>query len=221
MLAADPPNVEGARETARRTIRDGHRASDVIKRLRALFGKKSLMTETVDLNDATRDVIALSSIDLHRCGVILRTDLVDDLPRVRGDRVQLQQVILNLLTNASDAMSGITGPRHVAVSTEREEGGRVRLTVHDVGAGFDVQAADQLFEAFYTTKSAGMGIGLSVSRSIIESHQGRLWGAANQGPGATFAFSLPEECGEVVHVPVPGDIRTPVAADAQQAMRSS
>ena len=192
MLAADPPNVEGARETARRTIRDGNRASDVITRLRALFAKKDATTESVDLNEATREVIALSLSELQRSRVILRTELADDLPPVTGDRVQLQQVILNLLRNASDAMSGVEDrPRQLVIRTERDEGDRVRLTVQDAGVGFDPQAADRLFDAFYTTKSDGMGIGLSVSRSIIESHQGRLWATPNDGPGATFSFSIP------------------------------
>ena len=192
MLAADPPNVDGARETARRTIRDGNRASDVITRLRALFSKKDATTESVDLNEATREVIALSLSELQRNRVILRPELADDLPPVTGDRVQLQQVILNLLRNASDAMSGVDDrPRQLVIRTERDEGDRVRLTVQDAGVGFDPQGVDRLFEAFYTTKSGGMGIGLSVSRSIIESHHGRLWAAPNDGPGATFSFSIP------------------------------
>jgi signal transduction histidine kinase len=192
MLAADPPNVDGARETARRTIRDGNRASDVITRLRALFSKDGATTESVVLNEATREVIALSLSELRRSGVILRTELADDLPVVRGDRVQLQQVILNLLLNASDAMSGVNDrPRQLVIRTERDEGDQVRLSVQDAGVGFEPQAVENLFEAFYTTKSSGMGIGLSVSRSIIEGHQGRIWASPNDGPGATFFFSIP------------------------------
>src|SRR5467141_1333467 len=143
MLAADPPNVDGARETARRTLRDGDRASDVVTRLRALFSRKELTLESLDLNQAAREVIALSWSDLQRSRVIVRAELAEDLPLVMGDRVQLQQVILNLLLNAADAMSG------------------------------------------------GMGIGLSISRSIIENHGGRLWARPNDGPGVTFAFSVP------------------------------
>jgi len=192
MLAAEPPNVDGARETARRTIRDGHRASDVVTRLRALFAKKEATTESVDLNEATREVIALSLSELQRNRVVLRPELADDLPLVTGDRVQLQQVILNLLRNASDAMSAVDDrPRQLLIRTERDEGDRVRLTVQDAGVGFDPQAEDRLFDAFYTTKNDGMGIGLSVSRSIIESHHGRLWAILNDGPGATFSISLP------------------------------
>jgi PAS domain S-box-containing protein len=192
MLAADSPDVDGARETARRTIRDGNRASEVIARLRALFTKRESTTEPVDLNEATREVIALASSDLQRSRVILRQELADNLPPVNGDRVQLQQVILNLLRNGSDAMSGIDDrPRQLVVSTTRDEDERVRVTVRDVGVGLDPENTDKLFDAFYTTKSGGMGIGLSVSRSIVERHHGRLWVEPNDGPGATFTFSIP------------------------------
>jgi PAS domain S-box-containing protein len=194
MLAADPPNVEGARETVRRTIRDGNRAADVISRLRALYGKKEPMIESVNLNEAAREVLALSLSELQRNRVIVQQELVDDLPLVAGDRVQLQQVILNLLRNASDAMSTIDGrPRDLLVRTEPDDDDRVRLSVSDVGIGFEPQATDKLFEAFYTTKDEGMGIGLSVSRSIIERHHGRLWAMPNSGPGVTFSFSVPRK----------------------------
>jgi PAS domain S-box-containing protein len=192
MLAADPPNIEGARETARRTIRDGNRASEVIERLRALFSKKEPVTEAVDLNDAVREVIALSASELHNNRVILRTELDAQLPLVTGDRVQLQQVVLNLMMNASEAMVGIDDrPRQILIRTGLDEGDHVRLTVQDSGVGFGPEGMDRLFEAFYTTKQSGMGMGLSVSRSIIARHHGRLWAAANDGPGATFAFSIP------------------------------
>jgi len=194
MLAADPPNVDGARETVRRTIRDGNRAADVISRLRALFSKKAATTELVDLNEATREVIALSRGELQRSRVVLRLELAEDLPSVAGDRVQLQQVILNLLMNALEAMSDINDrPRHLIVKTQPDEGDRVRLSIQDSGVGFEPKVADKLFKPFYTTKGSGMGIGLSVSRSIIESHHGRLWAVGNDGPGATFAFSIPCE----------------------------
>ena len=192
MLATDPPNVDGARETARRMIRDAHRASDVITRLRGLFGKKDARTDSLDLNEVARGVIAMSMIELQRSRVILRLELADDLPPVTGDRVQLQQVILNLLLNAADAMSGVDDrPRQLVLRTERDEGDGVRLIVQDAGVGFEPQCVDRLFEAFHTTKPGGMGIGLSVSRSIIESHHGRLWAAPNDGPGATFSFVIP------------------------------
>ena len=216
MLAADPPNVDGARETARRTIRDGNRASDVITRLRALFSNKETTTESLDLNEAIREVIALSLSELQRNRVILRTELADDLPLVTGDRVQLQQVVLNLLRNASDAMSAVDDrPRHMVITTEPEEGDRMRLTVQDAGVGLDPQAMDRLFEAFYTTKNEGMGMGLSVSRSIIERHHGRLWAAPNDGPGATFSFSIP--CGPPSAT---GAGRRPIGKDAKRIMRN-
>jgi signal transduction histidine kinase len=166
----------------------------VITRLRALFSKKGFTLESLDLNEAAREVVALSLTDLQRNRVALQSELADDLPPVSGDRVQLQQVILNLLRNAADAMADVHDrPRQLLVSTERETGSRVRVTVRDVGVGLDGQSMGRLFDPFYTTKSGGMGIGLSVSRSIIESHHGRIWAAPNDGPGATFAFSIPCE----------------------------
>jgi PAS domain S-box-containing protein len=192
MLDANPPNLEGARETARRTIRDGNRASDVITRLRALFGNKEFTLELLDLNEVTREVIAVSISDLQRNRVALQAELAEDLPTITGDRIQLQQVILNLLRNASDAMVGVHGrPRQLLVRTEREDGDRVRVSVRDAGVGVEARSMNKLFDAFYTTKSDGMGIGLSVSRSIIEGHRGRLWAESNDGPGATFSFSIP------------------------------
>jgi PAS domain S-box-containing protein len=215
MLAADPPNVDGARETARRTIRDGNRMSEVITRLRALYSKKDGTTEPLDLNEAAREVIALSLSELQRNSVVLRLELDGDLPLVRGDRVQLQQVILNLIRNASDAMSEVDDrPRLLLIRTEADETDRVRLTVRDAGVGFDSQSTDKLFKAFYTTKRDGMGIGLSVCRSIIESHHGRLWATLNDGPGATFSFSLP--CGpqDAAGVNDNREIRTGARTDA-------
>lgn len=193
MLDADPPNIEGARETARRTIRDGNRASDVITRLRALFSRKELTLEVFNLNEAMREVIALSLSELQRNRVVLQLELADDLPPVTGDRIQLQQVMLNLIRNASDAMENVHDlPRRLRISSAREEGDRVRLSVCDAGVGLLPEGTSALFDAFATTKSGGMGIGLFVSRSIIESHQGRLWAEPNSsGNGATFAFSIP------------------------------
>jgi C4-dicarboxylate-specific signal transduction histidine kinase len=145
----------------------------------------------VNLNDAALEVLALSLADLQKNGVVLRPELADDLPLVTGDRVQLQQVILNLVLNASDAMSGVNDrPRRLVIRTEREDD-RARLTVQDVGVGIEPYGMEKLFEPFYTTKSGGMGIGLSVSRSIIERHHGRLWATLNDGPGAAFSFSIP------------------------------
>jgi len=198
MLDADPPNVDGARETAKRTIRDGHRASDVITRLRALFTHKEVAMESIDLNEATREVIALMRAELERNRVITRTELADELPLVTADRVQLQQVILNLIRNGSDAMSTVDDrPRELWLRTERE-GDRVRLSVKDAGIGLEPQSLERLFQTFYTTKDDGMGIGLSVSRSIIENHGGRLWATPNDGPGVTFSFSIPVSVSEQV-----------------------
>jgi signal transduction histidine kinase len=192
LLGSDPPDLDAARETAQRTIRDSERACEVITRLRALFGKRGGTTESVDLNGAAREVIALALSDLHRRRVTVHTELANDLPPVTGDRVQLQQVILNLLLNAAEAMSPIEdGPRRLLIRTEFDAADQLRLRVQDTGVGFEPHDAQRLFEPFYTTKSGGMGIGLSVSRSIIESHDGRLWAEHNAGPGATFSFSIP------------------------------
>jgi PAS domain S-box-containing protein len=191
MLDADPANVDGARETARRTIRDGRRAAEVVTRLRALFARKDTVNELVDLNEATREVIALSRSELERNRVITKTELAEPLPLITGDRVQLQQVIHNLLRNGSDAMAEIDDrPRELWFRTEIE-GDHVRFSVQDAGIGLAGQSPEQLFQSFYTTKKDGMGIGLSVSRSIIENHQGRLWATPNEGPGVTFSFSIP------------------------------
>ena len=192
MLAANPPNVDGARETARRTIRDGNRASEVITRLRALFTKKDPLIESVDLNEATSEVVALLSGKLRSNQVIARAEFTNALPLVKGDRIQLQQVILNLIGNASDAMIGVEDrPRRLLIRTEQGEGDCVRLMVQDAGVGFDPQVINRLFDPFYTTKEEGMGIGLSVSRSIIKNHHGQLWATLNDGPGATFSFLIP------------------------------
>jgi signal transduction histidine kinase len=194
MLAADPPNVDGAREAARRAIRDGNRASEVVTRMRALFSQKDARAEIVDLNETTREAIALTLGELQRNKVVLRLELADDLPLIAGDCLQLQEVILNLLRNASDAMSNVDDrPRQLLIRTERDQGSHVRLTVQDTGVGFEVEASGRLFEPFFTTKNSGMGIGLSVSRSIIERHHGAIWAAPNDGPGATFAFSIPSK----------------------------
>lgn len=220
MLSADPPNVVGALETARRTLRDANRASDVIQRLRALFSGKSAGAEPVDLNEATREVLALSRAELHGNRVMVRTDFAQNLPLVMGDRVQLQQVILNLLLNASDSLASVEDrPRRLIINTTGEAGSAC-LSMSDNGAGFDAQTAEKLFEAFYTTKPSGMGIGLSVSRSIIDSHRGRLWATPNDGaPGATFSFSVPSTGppgAELLDI-----VLAPPLKDADPGMRSA
>jgi len=191
MLNSDPPNVDGARETTQRTIRDGHRATDVITRLRTLYSTKQINIESVDMNEATREVVALLLGELQKDGVSLQLQLSENLPRVMGDRVQLQQVILNLLRNASDAMTIVDDrPRQLIIHTDAD-GDLVRVSIQDSGVGFDPEMKHRLFQSFFTTKEEGMGIGLSVSRSIVEAHHGQLWAARNDGPGSTFAFSIP------------------------------
>jgi signal transduction histidine kinase len=192
MLAADPPNVAGALETARRTIRDGVRANDVVKRLCSLFSTCEATTELIDLNEATREAIARTWSDLQRERVNVRLKLAENLPLVEGDRILLQQVILNLILNAMDAMTNINDRvRHMTIGTERGLRGGVCLTVQDSGVGIEPNQAERLFDAFYSTKSAGRGIGLFISRTIIESHHGQLSVAPNDGPGATFTLWIP------------------------------
>jgi signal transduction histidine kinase len=194
MLDSDPPNIDGARETARRTIRDGNRASEVVTRLRALFKRKEVTAELVDLNDAAQEVIALSLSELQRNRIMVRLEFAESLPAAIGDRTQLQQVILNLVRNASDAMRDVEDrPRQLVIKTESNDERNVQLTVQDTGIGFSPDSAARLFESFYTTKENGMGIGLSVSYSIIQAHRGRLWATANDGPGSSFAFSIPRD----------------------------
>jgi C4-dicarboxylate-specific signal transduction histidine kinase len=192
MLAADPPNIAGAAETVRRTIRDANRASEVIKRLRAMFAKKAPTLERVDLNEVAQEVIAMSSGELRRSRLVLQTDFAELLPAISADRVQLQQVILNLLLNAADAMAGIEDrPRALQVQTQAHGSDSIQLLVRDSGVGIDPRGIEKLFEAFHTTKAHGLGIGLAISRSIIEAHKGKLWAMPNDGPGATFGFSIP------------------------------
>jgi signal transduction histidine kinase len=192
MLAANPPDVDAAREAARRTIRDGRRASDVVASLRTMFDTGELALEPVNLSDAAQDVIALAWHDLQRHGIVVRSEWAHDLPAVLGDRIKLQQVILNLVRNACDAMSTVTGrPRLISIGTERHHDDGARVTVRDSGVGLDPRSIDRLFDTFYTTKRNGMGIGLSLCRSIVEKHHGRLWAQPNDGPGATFSIFIP------------------------------
>jgi signal transduction histidine kinase len=192
LLAADPPDLDGARETADLTVRDSTRASEVIRSLRGLFNQEHATLANVDLNAATREVVALLRAELKRDRVILRPELADDLPPVTGDVVQLQQVILNLVQNARDAMSDVEGrPRVLVIRTERADSDRVRLSVRDTGVGLAGQQLDTLFEPFNTTKCRGMGIGLAISRAIVERHHGQLLAERNDGPGTTFSVSVP------------------------------
>lgn len=192
MLAADPSDIEGAKATAQRTIRDAKRAADVVGRLRALFAGKPMGRESVDLNSAVREVLALTSIDLQNRRVVSQTELAADLPAIVGDRVQLQQVILNLVLNAAEAMSSIDSrARELFVSTALRDDGHVVLAVRDTGVGAAPEHLEQMFNAFYTTKPEGMGVGLSISRSIIEAHGGCLLASMNDGPGMTLSVFLP------------------------------
>jgi signal transduction histidine kinase len=192
MLTADPPNVSGAQETARRSIRDANRATDIISRLRALFVKKQVRIDLVDLNDASREVISLASRELESSQVILRSEFAEDLPLVKGDRIQLQQVILNLIRNASDAMRDIDGrQRELAIKTARTEPDGLLFAIQDSGPGIDPTKLDRIFDAFYTTKPDGLGMGLSVCRTIVEAHGGKLWATAAGPHGAIFQFTLP------------------------------
>lgn len=194
MLDSDPPNIEGARETARRAIRDGNRASEVVTHLRALFRRKEVAAGSVNLNDAAREVIALSSSELQSKQIIVRHEFAENLPSIKGDRIQLQQVIQNLLRNASESMSEIDDrPRQVLIRTESNDSRCVQVTVRDSGIGVAPEAVDRLFDPFYTTKEYGTGIGLSVSRSIVEAHRGQIWVTTNDGPGSSFIFSIPSD----------------------------
>jgi signal transduction histidine kinase len=192
LLALDPPNIASATDTARRTIRDAVRATEVIKRLRAMFNRQSPAMEEIFLNEIAREVIALSARDMREKFIVLEARLTPELPPVIGDRVQLQQVILNMVLNGIEAMAEIEGrPRRLLVRTALASEGMLTLSILDAGVGIAADAANKMFEPFFTTKRDGMGIGLSISRAIIENHGGRMWAMSNDGPGSTFAFSLP------------------------------
>lgn len=190
-LAIDPPNVEEARQTVARVVKDGHRASEVVGRIRAFFRKAAPQKTTVDMNQLIKEVIAMVPAELRRTRVRVRTALADDLPQIVGDQIQLQQVLLNLVINAIEAMSTVNRPRQLLIESCRDEAGGVLVRVQDNGIGFDKENAAQLFNAFYTTKRQGLGMGLSISRTTIEAYGGRLWATANDGEGSTFQFTLP------------------------------
>jgi signal transduction histidine kinase len=191
-LAAEPPNLEAARRSVERMIRDGHRAGEVVDRIRAMVKKAPPKKDRLDINETISDVIALTRSEAHQHGVSSRIELARGLPHVLGDRVQLQQVILNLIINAIEAMSGVSeGARELRISTGKGESDGVLVQVRDSGPGLDPESLDRLFDAFYTTKPNGMGMGLSICRSIIEAHGGRLWATANVPRGAIFQFTLP------------------------------
>jgi PAS domain S-box-containing protein len=185
-------NLEEARQSAALIIADGHRAGEIISRIRALVKKAPPRKDWVNINETILEVIALARSEVHRNRVSLQTQLSSDVPLVLGDRIQLQQVVLNLIINAIEAMSEISeGPRELLVSSKKDDSQGVLVAVRDSGPGFDPDSLDHLFTAFYTTKPQGMGMGLAISRSIIEAHGGRLWATANEGRGATFQFTFP------------------------------
>jgi PAS domain S-box-containing protein len=192
-LGGDPPNLEAARRAVERMVNDGSRAGEVISRIRAMAKKSSPRKDKVSINDTIMEVLALIGGEVQRHNISLRTDLSHDLPLVLGDRIQLQQVLLNLIVNAMEAMSGVSPlQRELSVASTRNGSG-VLVTVRDSGPGLDRVSADRLFEAFYTTKAAGMGMGLAISRTIIEAHRGRLWATPNLPQGAVFQFRLPTD----------------------------
>ena len=195
-LAGQTPNLGEAREAINRIVRDGNRASEVIKRIRAMLKKTTPQKSDLDINEVIREIIALAQSEVRRNRVQLAADLAAGLPPVLADRIQLQQVALNLIINGIEAMRQVTDrPRNLLVRTRRDDSGRVMVSVEDSGTGIDPQNVDRLFDAFYTTKPEGMGMGLSISRSIIEAHGGELWASANNGHGATLHFTLPANGG--------------------------
>jgi C4-dicarboxylate-specific signal transduction histidine kinase len=191
-LARHPPEIEAAKCSVERMIKNTHRAVDVIDRIHGLVRKNAPRTEAFDVNEAVLEVIGLTHGEVLKDNVTVQTHLADHLPRIHGDRVQLQQVMLNLIINAIQAMSGLAGgARDLQISTARTEPDGVRVAVWDTGPGLSAEQHERLFEPFYPTKPNGMGMGLSICRSIIEAHGGRLSASANVDHGATFQFALP------------------------------
>jgi signal transduction histidine kinase len=190
-LAGDSPNLAEAREAIRRIIRDGNRAGDVVTRMRTFFKKACTTKERLNINEAIEEVVILTQSEVRKNKVALQMELAANLPPVMGDRVQLQQVVVNLILNAIEAMSTVEyRERDLVIRTQRGDGDEVRVAVRDSGIGLDPLRAERIFDAFHTTKPGGLGMGLSISRSIVENHGGRLWAVSNDGPGATFQFTL-------------------------------
>jgi NO-binding membrane sensor protein with MHYT domain len=190
-LAGDTPNLEEARASAMSIVEDGTRAAEIISRTRLLFKKRTPQRELVDVNEVIREMIVLLRSEVTRYSISVRTELAAHLPQVVGDRVQLQQVMMNLITNSVDAMKDVDGTRELAIKSQRAEHEQLMVCVSDTGVGLPPQQADQIFYAFFTTKSHGTGMGLSISRSIVELHRGRLWASDNSPRGATFHVILP------------------------------
>jgi C4-dicarboxylate-specific signal transduction histidine kinase len=191
-LGLQPPNLEEVREALAAIVTDSNRASDVINRMRALIKKAPARKDALQINEVILEVTALMRGELVKSGVSLNTQLAQGLPLIQGDRVQLQQVLVNLIMNAVEAMGSLNhGSRKLLIGTGADEAGRVRISVQDSGPGLNPQIFDRVFDPFYTTKADGMGMGLSICRSIIEAHDGRIWASATPGPGSTFNVSLP------------------------------
>jgi PAS domain S-box-containing protein len=189
-LGRDDPDLPEAREAASRIVKDVMRAADIIGRISSLFKKGELQRELVDVNELIRGMIVLLRSEANRYSISIRIELAEDLPKVVADRVQLQQVFMNLMLNAIDAMKETTGGGELTIKSEADDG-QLLISVSDSGAGLPPEQADQIFRAFFTTKDNGTGMGLPISRSIIESHGGRLWATSAPGRGATFQFTLP------------------------------
>ena len=193
-LAGSAPNVEKACEAVGRIVRDGKRAGEVIAQIRALSRKSGIRKQRVDMNEAIEEILALAQGEVRTRRVALRTDLAARIPPVLGDRVQLQQVVLNLVMNGIEAMGSVQDrPRELVIGTQEGEDDQVVVTVRDTGTGLDPKISEHMFDSFYTTKGEGMGMGLSISRSIVQDHGGRLWATTNEGPGATFWFTLSKD----------------------------
>jgi signal transduction histidine kinase len=190
-LARDQPDLDEARAAASRSVKAATRAAEIIKRIRLLFKKGTLQQEVVDLNEVIREIMVLLHSQATQFAVLVRTELAADLPRVMGDRVQLQQVLMNLMMNSIDAMKDADGTRELTIQSQHGENGQVLISVSDTGVGLPPQQADKIFNAFFTTKTQGTGMGLRISRSIIESSGGCLWAADNSPRGARFCFTLP------------------------------
>jgi C4-dicarboxylate-specific signal transduction histidine kinase len=201
-LTRDHPDVEEARAAASRIVKDSTRAAEIISRIRLQFKKGTLKREFVDVNEVVREMIAFLEAEATRYNIFVRTELAADLPQIMGDRVQLQQVTMNLILNSIDAMKDVDGTREIAIKSKREGNEQLEISVSDTGIGLPPRQADQIFNPFFTTKPHGTGMGLRISRSIIESHGGRLWAADNSPRGATFQFTLPikAEALELKHV---------------------
>jgi PAS domain S-box-containing protein len=190
-LVADDPDLEEARAAAMRSVKDGMRAAEIVGRIRLLFKKGTPQRELVDVNEVIREMIALLRSEATRYSISVGTELSANLPQIMGDRVQLQQVLMNLIMNSIDATKDVDGTRELIVKSQREENERILVSVSDTGVGLPPQHADQIFNAFFTTKPDGTGMGLSISRSIVESHGGRLWAAGNSPRGARVCLTLP------------------------------